>query len=59
MTPRETARLMGLPDTYRLPTGTTAALKVTGDGVSAPVVSWLGEHLLEPLLTRETKRRAA
>ncbi|NIR60098.1 MAG: DNA cytosine methyltransferase, partial [Gammaproteobacteria bacterium] len=31
MTPRETARLMGLADDYRLPARATAALKVTGD----------------------------
>ena len=50
MTPRETARLMGLPDDYRLPARTTAALKVTGDGVAVPVVDWLAAHVLEPIL---------
>jgi DNA (cytosine-5)-methyltransferase 1 len=52
MTPREGARLMGLPDDYRLPPGSTAAWKVVGDGVAAPVVRWLAEHLLEPLCHR-------
>jgi DNA (cytosine-5)-methyltransferase 1 len=47
--PREAARLMGLPDAYVLPAGSTAALKLLGDGVAAPVVRWLAEHLLEPL----------
>jgi DNA (cytosine-5)-methyltransferase 1 len=47
---REAARLMGLPDSYVLPKATTAALHVAGDGVAAPVVRWLAEHLLEPLL---------
>ena len=55
LTSREAARLMGLPDTFRLPTSTTAALKVAGDGVSVPAVRWLGAHLLEPLV----RRRAA
>lgn len=50
MTPREAARLMGLPDSYRLPAATTAALHVTGDGVAVPVVRWLARELLEPLL---------
>ncbi|MGE5502048.1 MAG: DNA cytosine methyltransferase [Ignavibacteriales bacterium] len=50
LTPREGARLMGLPDSYRLPERTTAALHVVGDGVAVPVVRWLAEHLLEPLL---------
>ena len=50
MTPREGARLMGLPDDYRLPARTTAGLHLVGDGVVAPVVRHLAEGLLEPLL---------
>ena len=50
LTPRETARLMGLPDDYRLPPRATAALKVTGDGVAVPVVRAIAEAVLEPLL---------
>jgi len=50
LTPREAARLMGLPDSYRLPGSATSALQVAGDGVAVPVVRWLAEHLLEPLL---------
>jgi DNA (cytosine-5)-methyltransferase 1 len=46
---REAARLMGCEETYILPGRETAALKVLGDGVSVPVVRWLGEHLLAPL----------
>jgi DNA (cytosine-5)-methyltransferase 1 len=49
ISPRETARLMGLPEDYRLPLATTAALKLTGDGVAVPAVRWLSKHLLEPL----------
>jgi DNA (cytosine-5)-methyltransferase 1 len=52
MTPREGARLMGLPESYRLPPGHTAAWRVIGDGVAAPVVRHLAEHLLEPLARR-------
>jgi len=48
---REAARLMGLPDGYRLPAPATAALHVAGDGVAVPVVRWLARELLEPLLT--------
>jgi DNA (cytosine-5)-methyltransferase 1 len=50
LTPREGARLMGLPDNYVLPAGSTAAFHVIGDGVAVPVVRWLAAHLLEPLL---------
>jgi DNA (cytosine-5)-methyltransferase 1 len=50
LTAREAARLMGLPESYRLPAAATAALHVAGDGVAVPVVRWLATHLLEPLL---------
>lgn len=49
ITPREAARLMGLDDEHPLPPGETEALKLLGDGVAVPVVSWLSAHLLEPL----------
>jgi DNA (cytosine-5)-methyltransferase 1 len=58
MTPRETARLMGLGENYKLPARATAALKVTGDGVAVPVVSWLARHILEPLLRRQAAKAA-
>ena len=50
LSPREAARLMGLPDRYALPKTATAALHVAGDGVAVPVVRWLARELLEPLL---------
>jgi len=55
---REAARLMGLPDDYRLPGSANAALHLAGDGVAAPVVRHLAAHVLEPLLSG-TKRAAA
>lgn len=48
---REAARLMGCPETYKLPASETDGLKVMGDGVSVPVVRWLAESLLVPLLS--------
>lgn len=59
VTPRESARLMGLPDDYILPAASTAALQLTGDGVAAPVVAWLARELLEPLLARDEALAAA
>jgi DNA (cytosine-5)-methyltransferase 1 len=50
LTGREGARLMGLPDGYRLPRTTTGALHVVGDGVAVPVVRHLAQEILEPLL---------
>ncbi|MGA7236794.1 MAG: DNA cytosine methyltransferase [Bryobacteraceae bacterium] len=47
---RETARLMGLPDAYKLPENYNEAYHVTGDGVVVPVVRHLAHHLFEPLL---------
>ena len=50
LTGREGARLMGLADDYRLPASATGALHVVGDGVAVPVVRFLAERLLEPVL---------
>lgn len=48
--PREAMRLMGVADSYHVPKGALAGLKIAGDGVAVPVVSWLSEHLLAPLV---------
>ena len=56
---RETARLMGLADDYLLPGGYNDAYHLTGDGVVAPVVRHLSQHLLEPLLGAAARRQAA
>src|SRR5271170_244107 len=50
MNPREAARLMGLPDAYVLPARATDAFHLVGDGVAAPVVRFLSERLLLPLM---------
>jgi DNA (cytosine-5)-methyltransferase 1 len=49
LTPREGARLMGLPDSYLLPASASAALKLVGDGVAVPVAAHLACWLLAPL----------
>ncbi len=61
LSPREAARLMGLPDTYLLPKKYNDAYHLAGDGVAVPVVRFLAKHLLEPLLAapRSTDERAA
>lgn len=59
MTGRETARLMGLPDSYILPPSHGAACHLTGDGVAVPVVRSLAEHLFEPIAAAGTARRRA
>jgi DNA (cytosine-5)-methyltransferase 1 len=50
LTPREAARLMGIPDDYPLPRAYNAAYHLAGDGVVVPVVSFLSERLFEPIL---------
>lgn len=51
LTIRETARLMGLPDNYKLPERYNDGYHLTGDGVAVPVVRNIAEHVFEPLLT--------
>ena len=55
---RETARLMGLPEDYRLPEKYNEAYHLTGDGVVVPVVRHLAEQLFEPLLRAAKRLRA-
>ena len=49
---REAARLMGLPDSYRLPESYNESYHLLGDGVAAPVVRHLAQHWMRPLLRR-------
>jgi DNA (cytosine-5)-methyltransferase 1 len=54
MTPREYARLMGLPDSYRLPGNEADAIDLVGDGDCVSVVRRLAERVFEPVLGRPT-----
>ena len=53
---REAARLMGLPDEYKLPKSYNEAYHLIGDGVAVPVVRYLAEHLLEPILLNNVSK---
>lgn len=62
LSPREAARLMGLPDDYALPSNYNDAYHLAGDGLAVPVVSHLASHLLTPIakaLANQTKAAAA
>ncbi|MCX7357773.1 MAG: DNA cytosine methyltransferase [Alphaproteobacteria bacterium] len=59
ISPREAARLMGVPEHYPLPSGQTAALHLVGDAVCVPVVRWLSQHLLAPLAGAAAARKSA
>ena len=47
---REAARLMGLPDSYRLPTRYNDAYHLAGDGLAVPVVAHLVQYVINPIL---------
>lgn len=49
LTVRETARLMGAPESFKLPGSYNDGYKAMGDAVSMPVARYLGKHLLVPL----------
>lgn len=53
LSPREAARLMGLPDDYWLPDRYNDAYHVAGDGVCVPVVRHIAECFLEPILAAQ------
>jgi DNA (cytosine-5)-methyltransferase 1 len=55
LSPREAARLMGVPDTYKLPKNYNEAYHLMGDGLAVPVVAWIETHLLHPLLAISSK----
>jgi len=52
LTPRECARLMGFPDSFRIPVSDTRAYKQFGNSVVVDVVSHVAA-LMEPFLTAE------
>ena len=49
LTARETARLMGAPDSYKLPGSYNDGYKAMGDAVAVPVAKHLARELLAPL----------
>jgi DNA (cytosine-5)-methyltransferase 1 len=49
LSPREAARLMGAPDSFKLPGSANDGYKAMGDAVAAPAVAYLAKHLLYPL----------
>lgn len=56
---REAARLMGLPESYRLPSRYNEAYHLLGDGVVAPVVRAIASAIIEPALGPRAMRDSA
>lgn len=65
LTPRECARLMGFPDTFRIPVSDTQAYKQFGNSVAVPVIAavaqamrpWLAEPARQTQPSRLATRR--
>lgn len=56
LTVREAARLMGAPETYKIPGSYNDGYRAMGDAVAVPVVEWLAKHLLLPLVNAYEQR---
>ena len=52
MTPREYARLQGVPDSYPITVNGVHALTGFGDAVCVPVITWIAQHALSPLVEK-------
>jgi DNA (cytosine-5)-methyltransferase 1 len=59
MTPREYARLQGVPDSYRISVPEVQALTGFGDAVCVPVISWIAKNVLDHLLLKTPREEVA
>jgi DNA (cytosine-5)-methyltransferase 1 len=50
LTPRECARLMGFPDSFRIPVSDTQAYKQFGNSVAVPVIATVAQAMLPSLV---------
>ncbi|NMW32757.1 DNA cytosine methyltransferase [Altererythrobacter sp. RZ02] len=50
LTPLESAKLMGLASDFVLPESATETYHLTGDGVAVPVVSFIRDEVIQPIL---------
>lgn len=48
MTPREYARLQGVPDSFKIGNSVSKALFGFGDAVCVPAIRWLARHVINP-----------
>jgi DNA (cytosine-5)-methyltransferase 1 len=52
MTPREYARLQGVPDHYSITLSGIKALTGFGDAVCVPVITWIGKNVLNHIVKK-------
>lgn len=57
ISPREAARLMGLPETYVLPSKYNEAYHLVGDGVVVPVVAHIKQNVLHPIINANAQQQ--
>ena len=57
ISPREAARLMGLPENYILPSKYNEAYHLVGDGVVVPVVAHINQNILLPVINLNTQQQ--
>ncbi len=55
MTPREYARLQGVPDNFPIKVGGVQALTGFGDAVCVPVISWIAQYVLNSLVQKHLR----
>ena len=58
LTPRECARLMGFPDTFKIPVSDTRAYKQFGNSVVVPVMEAVA-RVMQPLIVESTQAHAS
>ncbi len=59
MTAREYARLQGVPDRYPITVNGVQALTGFGDAVCVPVITWIAQHALSPLVEKHISQEEA
>lgn len=59
MTPREYARLQGVPDSYAIGAEGVQAYTGFGDAVCVPVITWIAQNVLNPLVKRHVLQAQA
>ncbi|EKP0307886.1 DNA cytosine methyltransferase [Aeromonas veronii] len=57
ISPREAARLMGLPESYILPSKYNEAYHLVGDGVVVPVVAHINQNILLPVINANAQQK--
>ena len=58
MTPREYARLQGVPEQYPITVNGVQALTGFGDAVCVPAITWIAHNVLNPLVKKRLPKQS-